>query len=121
MNVLEESLSRMQSSQAEVLMVFTEGEPLLAELERDGTLAQLAQRPNVQIERIAGASSHTLEPLSLQRAVHETLDLALARRIAAIDSPDGVGGVDAPRSSQSAETPSREAQSARFESSATTP
>jgi pimeloyl-ACP methyl ester carboxylesterase len=116
-NILEQSLAKMQASHAEVLMVFTDGEPLLAELERDGTLASLAQRPNVRIERIHGASSHTLEPLPLQHAVHETLDRALARRIAAIDSADGA---DVPRS-PSAETPSPEARSARFESSATAP
>jgi pimeloyl-ACP methyl ester carboxylesterase len=116
-DILEESLSGMEASQAEVLMVFTEGEPLLAELERDGTLTRLAQRANVRIERIPGPSSHTLEPLSLQRAVHEKLDQALARRIAAIDSADAV---DAP-TSQSAETPSPEGRSARFESSATAP
>lgn len=117
-NILEQSLSSLEASQAEVLMVFTEGEPLFAELERDGTLARLAQRANVRIERISGPSSHTLEPLSLQHAVHEKLDQALARRIAAIDATDGAG---APRSPQSAETPSPEARSARFESSATAP
>jgi alpha-beta hydrolase superfamily lysophospholipase len=92
--VLDDVLSSVQAAGTEVLMLFGEGEPMLEELERDGTLERLAERPNVRVDRIAGPSSHTLEPLSAQRAVHEALDQALGRRIAAAQAADR--GVESP-------------------------
>ncbi|MGA7704345.1 MAG: alpha/beta fold hydrolase [Solirubrobacteraceae bacterium] len=77
------ALDRLQQTGAQLLGVFTVGEPVFEELERDGGLARAQARPNVRIESIPGPlTSHTLEPVVLQQAVHTLLDDALGRLLA---------------------------------------
>jgi len=79
---LELALEQLERAGVALLAVFTAEEPLLLELERDGRLARMMQRSNVRIERIPGPLvSHTLEPLSLQRAVNRVLDRALDQQL----------------------------------------
>jgi hypothetical protein len=88
---LDAALDSLERAGVELLAVFTAKEPLLEELERDGRLARMTQRPNIRLERIPGPLvSHTLEPLSLQRAVHEALDRALDRQLEAAAGETGV-------------------------------
>ena len=77
---LGQALDRLQQTGAQLLGVFTAGEPIYEELERNGDLARAQARGNVHIESIPGPlTSHTLEPVALQRAVRSSLDKALAR------------------------------------------
>ena len=79
---LDRALDRLQATDTRLLGVFTAAEPLLEELTRDGGLARMAARPNVAIITIPGPlTSHTLEPLPLQRAVNAALDAALERAL----------------------------------------
>jgi hypothetical protein len=81
-NDLEGALERLERSGTDLLAAFTAREPLLEELERTGGLARMDRRPNVRIERIPGPlSSHTLEPIALQRSVHAVLDQALSHQL----------------------------------------
>jgi predicted ATP-grasp superfamily ATP-dependent carboligase/alpha-beta hydrolase superfamily lysophospholipase len=94
---LDFALERLERGGTELLGVFTAEEPLLQEMERDGRLARMTERPNTYIERIPGPLvSHTLEPLPLQRAVHDVLDRALERSLSeehpAAASVHGDGG-----------------------------
>ncbi|HEY5260804.1 MAG TPA: hypothetical protein VIJ33_01695, partial [Solirubrobacteraceae bacterium] len=75
---LSRALDRLDRTGAQLLGVFTADEPVFEELERDGGLARMRARSNVRVESIPGPlTSHTLEPLPLQRAVHMLLDDAL--------------------------------------------
>ncbi len=79
---LENALAELERRDVEVLGVFTFREPLLEELEQDGRLELMMGHRNVRIERLAGPlASHTLEPPTLQRAVHGLLDDAIARQL----------------------------------------
>jgi hypothetical protein len=81
---LEHALDRLTAARTELLGVFTAKEPLAEELERNGDLARMRSHPNVLIEQLPGPlTSHTLEPLPLQKAVHQILDQALDRQLAA--------------------------------------
>ncbi len=74
------ALARLDSTGAELLGVFTAGEPVFEELDRDGGLTRARAHPNVRLESIPGPlTSHTLEPPMLQHAVHALLDEALTR------------------------------------------
>jgi alpha-beta hydrolase superfamily lysophospholipase len=76
------ALEQLESSGTELLGVFTAGEPVLEELTRDGGLERMRAKPSVRIESIPGPlTSHTLEPLALQRAVAGLLDEALERTL----------------------------------------
>ncbi len=77
---LDRALDRLEQNEAELVGIFTAAEPLYEEFDRDGRLARMRARPNVRIEAIPGPlTSHTLEPLPLQRTVHQLLDDALER------------------------------------------
>ncbi len=77
---LGRALARLDSSETELLGVFTAGEPVFEELQRDDGLERARAHANVRVESIPGPlTSHTLEPLALQRAVHALLDSALTR------------------------------------------
>jgi alpha-beta hydrolase superfamily lysophospholipase len=91
---LEQALERLQATGTELFGVFTAEEPLLEELERNGGLARMQRRPNVRIELIPGPlTSHTLEPLPLQQAVHRALDGALEQQLRRAGEQDaGVRG-----------------------------
>jgi predicted ATP-grasp superfamily ATP-dependent carboligase/alpha-beta hydrolase superfamily lysophospholipase len=94
---LDFALERLERNGTDLLGVFTAEEPLLQEMERDGRLARIAERPNAHVERIPGPFvSHTLEPLALQHAVHDVLDQALEHSLGeerpAAASVDGDGG-----------------------------
>jgi hypothetical protein len=56
--------------------MFSGGEPLYEELERDGYMSRLDRWPNVNVERLPG-DVHTLRPLLSQQRAHEALDRAL--------------------------------------------
>jgi pimeloyl-ACP methyl ester carboxylesterase len=76
------ALDRLEWGGTELLGVFTAEEPVFEELMRDGGLERMRARPNVRIESIPGPlTSHTLEPLPLQRAVGALLDEALLRTL----------------------------------------
>ena len=90
---LGRALDRLQQTGTQLLGVFTAGEPVFEELERDGGLARAQARPNVTIESIPGpVTSHTLEPVALQQAVHASLDEALARLLDQDTEPGGTAG-----------------------------
>jgi hypothetical protein len=79
---LARALDTLEGRQQTLVAVFTASEPLLDELQRDGRLKRMSDRPNVWTEVVPGPlSSHTLEPLPLQRAVHALVDAALAREL----------------------------------------
>jgi pimeloyl-ACP methyl ester carboxylesterase len=80
---LDRALARLQAADTQVLGLFTHGEPLLEELRRSGGLRRMGRRPNVRVVTIPGPlTSHTLEPLLLQRRVNEVLDEALGTALA---------------------------------------
>jgi alpha-beta hydrolase superfamily lysophospholipase len=77
---LSRALDRLDATGTNLFGVFTAGEPVFEELERDGGLARMRARPNVRVESIPGPlTSHTLEPLVLQSAVSALLDEALGQ------------------------------------------
>jgi alpha-beta hydrolase superfamily lysophospholipase len=80
---LDHALNRLLRTGKHAMLVFGPGEPLRAELEVDGRLTELAARPNVDVEYLAGdREAHTLEPIGLQVEVHRILDRALERELA---------------------------------------
>jgi hypothetical protein len=79
-NQFSHALDRLDANDAELLGVFTAKEPIFEELLRKGDLERARSHPNVHMESIPGPlTSHTLEPLELQRAVSRLLDDALTR------------------------------------------
>jgi hypothetical protein len=85
---LSYALDRLSSTGAELFGVFSAGEPVFEELERNGDLQRMRARSNVRVESIPGPlASHTLEPLPLQRAVHALLDDALAHMLEQVPAP----------------------------------
>jgi alpha-beta hydrolase superfamily lysophospholipase len=81
---LEHALDRLERGGTELVWIFTAEEPLRYELKRSGGLEHMLRRPNVRVEDIPGPlTSHTLEPLPLQRIVHDMLDAALERQLQA--------------------------------------
>jgi pimeloyl-ACP methyl ester carboxylesterase len=90
------ALDRLEANGTELLGIFTADEPVFEELTRDGGLERMRARRNVCVKSIPGPlTSHTLEPLPLQRAVAALLDEALLRTLgnsspAAQSSPFGL-------------------------------
>lgn len=79
---LTSALDRLEANGTELLGVFTADEPVFEELTRDGGLERMRARRNVRVKSIPGPlTSHTLEPLPLQRAVAALLDEALLRTL----------------------------------------
>jgi pimeloyl-ACP methyl ester carboxylesterase len=88
---LGRALRRIATSEMDLLAVFTAEEPMFEELERDGDLQRMCALPNVRVESIPGPlTSHTLEPLALQHAVHALLDEALIRILREIKATEAV-------------------------------
>jgi alpha-beta hydrolase superfamily lysophospholipase len=76
------ALDQLETSGTELLGVFTADEPVFEELTRDGGLERMRARRNVCVKSIPGPlTSHTLEPLPLQRTVAALLDEALLRTL----------------------------------------
>ncbi len=81
------ALDRLRENGKAATIVFSAGEPLLQELERDGHLSELARWPNVRLDVLSGPA-HTFPPLWAQRRVHELMDEALATQLGGeVDSP----------------------------------
>jgi alpha-beta hydrolase superfamily lysophospholipase len=67
------ALDRLGDMGKRLVLAFSEDEPLHAELEADGVLAQQERWPAVELERLPGRD-HTLRPVVAQRAVLDLLD-----------------------------------------------
>ena len=78
---LEAALDSLRDAETALTVAFSEREPLLEELEADGTLARLSRWPNVELARLPG-DDHTLRPIAAQVGVRELLDRELERAIA---------------------------------------
>lgn len=77
---LADELRRLVSSGRRVLFLFSAHEPLHAEMERTGRMAELAAAPNATVEYV-NVRDHTMRPGWAQTEVHAALDRALAREI----------------------------------------
>jgi len=76
-------LERFISSGKRGLLLFSEREPLEAELLASGHIDRLRAYPEATIERIA-VRDHTLRPIWAQGRAHEALDRALERELATV-------------------------------------
>ena len=77
---VERILDRLRDRNIRVVMAFSDEEPVHAELERDGVLGQLHRWPNLEMGHLP-ARDHTLRPIVAQLAVHELLQVELAREL----------------------------------------
>lgn len=75
------ALQRQSDAGVLVSLIFTGNEPLRGELERDGALDLVRERPGLQVVELAGRD-HSLRPMSEQRLGHELLDADLRRVLA---------------------------------------
>jgi dienelactone hydrolase len=73
---LDGALARLRESGKPSLLLFSDHEPLDAELTRSGRVDGMARWPNLTLERIA-VRDHTLRPNWAQRRAHEILDRAI--------------------------------------------
>ena len=73
---LDRALDGLRASGKRVRFLFSDGEPLRAELEADGWPERALRWPNVSFAVIPGAD-HILRPPAAQRFVHDALDRAL--------------------------------------------
>jgi hypothetical protein len=78
---IEALLDRLRDSQKQIVLAFSEDEPLHDELTRGGYLKRLERWPNVQLEPTLPGEDHTLRSGVAQRAAHETLDRALPQML----------------------------------------
>jgi hypothetical protein len=69
------SLAAIENNQSRLTFVFTEGEPLLLEMEEEGQLPP-ESNPHVHCIRIANCG-HTFRPLWAQQLVHKLIDQEL--------------------------------------------
>ncbi|WP_026911159.1 alpha/beta hydrolase [Patulibacter minatonensis] len=76
------ALQRQSDAGVLVSLIFTGNEPLRGELERDGALDLVRERPGLQVVELAGRD-HSLRPMSEQQLGHELLDADLRRVLAA--------------------------------------
>jgi pimeloyl-ACP methyl ester carboxylesterase len=76
---VEPGLDRLRDKGVRTLLVFSAGEPLREELQRDGVFERLDRWPNLDLRLLDGPSDvHTLQPLALQKQVHALVDGALS-------------------------------------------
>ncbi len=75
-----DGLDRLRASGTPVLLGFSDQEPLVADLEADGTRSRLDRWPNVTWVDLPG-QDHELRPIQAQRAGRELLDRAVAAGI----------------------------------------
>jgi alpha-beta hydrolase superfamily lysophospholipase len=76
------ALDSLRDREVESLLLFSESEGLLAQLRRQGQLERLERWPNLVIEHIP-SPDHMFRALRLQSQVHQSLDQALDRVLAA--------------------------------------
>jgi dienelactone hydrolase len=80
---LDLALDALRDQGTELILRFTDGEPLQDELQRSGHLARLPRWPNVTVERVPGpADSHTFQVVRMQPGVHHALDAFLGAQLA---------------------------------------
>lgn len=75
---IERSLDRLREQETHALLLFSRGEGLHDQLERQGMLAEAGRWPNLVCEEIP-TRDHMFRALWLQRHVHASLDRALER------------------------------------------
>jgi hypothetical protein len=84
---VEGELDHLRDAGTTLVLAFSDGEALHAELEEEGILGRLERWPNIALEWLP-ARDHTLRPIVAQRAVRELLDRHLAVELArASDRP----------------------------------
>ncbi|MEN3274081.1 MAG: hypothetical protein V7636_2842, partial [Actinomycetota bacterium] len=75
---LDRALDRLRDNGVRAQLVFTAGEPLRQELGHDGFYERLDRWPNLVLHLLDGPpDTHTLQPLALQRQVHDVIDMAV--------------------------------------------
>ncbi len=79
---IEAALDGLRERGIETLLLFSGGEALHGQLRRQGVLDQLPRWPNLSVETIP-SRNHMFRALWLQRHVHQSLDQALERVLAA--------------------------------------
>jgi pimeloyl-ACP methyl ester carboxylesterase len=77
---VEQALDRLRARDTQVMLLFSDDEPLYEELSDSGVVSRLHRWPNVMLERVPGYD-HPLRPLVAQRRAHEALDRALSREL----------------------------------------
>jgi alpha-beta hydrolase superfamily lysophospholipase len=75
------ALEQLRDSHTHVMFAFSEDEPLVEELKRDGQLDSVDRWPNLTLEFLPGRE-HILQALRSQRDAHLALDRALERELA---------------------------------------
>ncbi len=83
--LVERAFDQLRQQGTEALFLLSDGEPLQLQLARQGYLDRLDGWPNVHVERIP-SRDHMFRALRLQRQVHQSLDQALDRVLAAAPS-----------------------------------
>jgi pimeloyl-ACP methyl ester carboxylesterase len=83
---LEDAFDELHRAERRVVLVFSEGEPLLAELRVGGFTDQLERWPELELEIIRGPG-HTFRPLWSQQAVHGRVDRALDEVLSSVPLP----------------------------------
>lgn len=77
-NELDYALDRLRDNGVRARLVFTASEPLRQELGHDGFFERLDRWPNLLLHLLDGPpDTHTLQPLAVQRQVHEVIDAAV--------------------------------------------
>lgn len=75
---LDHAFDRLHENRVRAQLVFSPREPLCEELTRAGFFDSLDRWPNVRLHLLVGPpETHTLQPLVLQRQVHDLLDAAV--------------------------------------------
>ena len=75
--------------------MFTQGEPLYEDFEREGRLERLGRWPNLEMRFLSAGltdisgtpDAHTLRPVWLQRQVHEIVDGYLEQILGPLPAP----------------------------------
>ncbi|MEA3054766.1 MAG: hypothetical protein QOD30_198 [Actinomycetota bacterium] len=77
-NELDYALDRLRDNGVRARLVFTASEPLRRELAHDGFFERLDRWPNLLLHLLDGPpDTHTLQPLAVQREIHEVIDMAV--------------------------------------------
>lgn len=87
-----DGLERLRAAGVPVLLAFSGEEPLVADLEADGTRGGLSRWPNASWTDLPG-TDHELRPVQAQRAAHAVLDRTVAAGVGPRPSgPPGPSG-----------------------------
>jgi pimeloyl-ACP methyl ester carboxylesterase len=84
--IVETALRHLELRGIETLLLFSGGEPLLEELERDGWVQRIAATARIHLDRLP-STDHNVRALALQRRVHAAFDRALERALSARRQP----------------------------------